>query len=209
MAGVRFTGIDTVPVNLLLFVRHGCREGGVDQTSRGMLASHAQSSCVYLFVSVVFTLITSLNKCPCYIISDGNADMLIVIKGEYNVESTIVYSVLGYRFYHFSLFFIRNAHTCQNARILFFIFNEYQNLWRLRERFKLFFILVYECSLGPKVLIMITEILRKKCWKENLGTYYNITTSIRYRCTLPAYIRFKGVYYMHISEFPRTVNFLI
>lgn len=39
----------------------------------GMPASHAQSSCVYLFVSVVFTLITSLNKCPCYIITDGNA----------------------------------------------------------------------------------------------------------------------------------------
>lgn len=59
----------------------------MDQTSRGMPASHghssckstvvccllAQSSCVYLFVSVVFTLITSLNKCPCYIITDGNA----------------------------------------------------------------------------------------------------------------------------------------
>lgn len=101
----------------MLFVRLGCREEGVDQTSRGMPASHghssckststvvcclldmvvglglgmlgmpashAQSSCVYLFVSVVFTLITSLNKCPCYIISDDNADMLIVIKGEYN-----------------------------------------------------------------------------------------------------------------------------
>lgn len=103
MAGVRFTGIDTVPVNLLLFVRHGCREGGVDQTSRGMLASHAQSSCVYLFVSVVFTLITSLNKCPCYIISDGNADMLIVIKGEYNVEST---SLLCPRLPFLSLFVV-------------------------------------------------------------------------------------------------------
>lgn len=75
--------------------------------------------------------------------------------------------------------------------------------------FQAFSILVYECSLGPKVLIMIIEILRKKCWKQNFGTDYNITTSIRYRCTLPAYIRFKGVYYMHISEFPRTVNFLI
>lgn len=79
----------------------------------------------------------------------------------------------------------------------------------MRERFKLLFILVYECSLGPKVLIMIIEILRKQCWKQNFGTHYNITTLIRYRCTLPAYIRFKGVYYMHISEFPRTVNFLI
>lgn len=39
----------------------------------GMPTSHAQSSCVYLFVSVVFTLITSLNKWPCYIITDGNA----------------------------------------------------------------------------------------------------------------------------------------
>lgn len=74
-----------------------------------------------------------------------------------------------------------------------------------------FSILVYECSLGPKVLIMIIEILRKQCWKQNFGTHndYNITTLIRYRCTLPAYIRFKGVYYMQISEFPRTVNFLI
>lgn len=52
MAGVRFTGIDTVPVNLLLFVRHGCREGGVDQTSRGMLASHAHL--------VVFTCLCQL-----------------------------------------------------------------------------------------------------------------------------------------------------
>lgn len=97
--------------------------------------------------------------------------------------------------------------TVQNARILFYF------LWVLiplafEGAFQAFFILVYECSLGPKVLMTI-EILRKKCWKQNLGTDYNITTSIRYRCTLPAYIRFKGVYYMHISEFPRTVNFLI
>lgn len=75
--------------------------------------------------------------------------------------------------------------------------------------FQAFSILVYECSLGPKVLIMIIEILREKWCKQNLGTDYNITTLIRYRCTLPAYIRFKGVYYMQISEFPRTVNFLI
>lgn len=34
-----------------------------------------------------------------------HADMLIVIKGEYNVESTSLLC-LGLRFYHFSLFFI-------------------------------------------------------------------------------------------------------
>lgn len=73
-AGVRFTGIDSVynckstVVCCLLDMVVGLGLGML-----GMPASHAQSSCVYLFVSVVFTLITSLNKSPCYIITDGNA----------------------------------------------------------------------------------------------------------------------------------------
>lgn len=40
----------------MLFVRHGCREGGVKQTSRGMPASHGHSSCKSTSTAVCWLL---------------------------------------------------------------------------------------------------------------------------------------------------------